>query len=159
MGRGGRILAACAVFFALAAPALASTQVVPTGLIFSARDLSFVWPAQGVVTTPFYVRGHDGIDIGMLRTLAVRAAAAGVVELVGQPTGHEGYGNVVTIRVAPGIVTIYAHLSSWSVKPGDKVVVGQPIGVAGCTGYCSGTHLHFEVREGGTPVNPMQYLG
>ena len=159
MGRGGRTLAVCAVFFALAAPALASMRVVPTEPLFGTRDLSFVWPAQGVVTTPFYLHGHDGIDIGILRTPAVRAAAPGVVELVGQPVGYEGYGNVVTIRVTPTVVTIYAHLASSSVKPGDRVVAGQPIGIAGCTGYCSGTHLHFEVRESGMPVNPLQFLG
>lgn len=159
MGRGGRFLAACAVTFALAAPALASTRVAPPTLGFTTRNIGFVWPAQGVVTTSFYRYGHDGIDIGMLRTLTVRAAAAGVVELVGQPVGYEGYGNVVVSRVAPGVVTIYSHLSSWSVKVGDKVTAGQPIGVAGCTGYCTGTHLHFEVRESGTAVNPLQFLG
>ena len=155
MGRAGRFLAACAVSFALAAPALASPRVAPLTL----GSPSFVWPAQGIVTTSFYRWGHDGIDIGMLRTLTVRAAAPGVVELAGQPAGYEGYGNVVTVRVAPGVVTIYAHLSSWSVKTGDKVAAGQPIGIAGCTGYCTGTHLHFEVREGGTAVNPLQFLG
>jgi murein DD-endopeptidase MepM/ murein hydrolase activator NlpD len=120
---------------------------------------SFVWPAQGTITTPFIPHGHDGIDIGVLRDLTVRAAAPGVVVRVGQPTGFEGYGNVIMIRISVTMETLYAHLASWSVKPGDKVAAGQPIGIAGCTGTCTGTHLHFEVREDGEPVNPLRYLG
>ena len=149
MARGGRILAAIALFFALAAPSSASSGW---------GQLSFVWPAQGTITNPFTLHIHDGIDIGMLRSLTVRAAAAGTVVLVGQPYGYEGYGNVVVIQVSPAMITIYAHLASWSVKVGDAVLPNQPIGIAGCTGICTGTHLHFEVRVDGTPVNPMQFL-
>ncbi len=75
-----------------------------------------------------------------------------------QGYGYVGYGNVVIVRVAPTIITIYAHLASWSVKPGDKVLPSEPIAVAGCTGICTGTHLHFEVRVTGVPVNPLQFL-
>jgi murein DD-endopeptidase MepM/ murein hydrolase activator NlpD len=157
MARGWLLLAACVVSCALAAPVSAFRVVVP-GALTDSGVLSFVWPAQGTVTTPFFLHGHDGIDIGMLRSLTVRAAAGGVVELVGQPTGYEGYGNVVVIQVSPTLETIYAHLASWSVKVGDKIAASQPIGIAGCTGYCTGTHLHFEVRDSGTPINPMQFL-
>ena len=148
-------LAACAVVLALAAPAFARPV---TSTVTAPPLLSFVWPAQGTITTPFIPYGHDGIDIGMLRSLTVRAAAAGVVELVGYPVGYEGYGNVIVVRIAPTITAIYAHLSSYSVKPGDKVIAGQAIGIAGCTGMCTGTHLHFEVRISGTPVDPMRWL-
>jgi murein DD-endopeptidase MepM/ murein hydrolase activator NlpD len=149
MGRGQRLLAACALFCALAAPASAASGWA---------QLGFVWPAQGTITTPF-TPWHDGIDIGILRTLTVRASAAGTVELVGRPYGYEGYGNVVVIRVSPLLQTVYAHLSSSSVKVGEKVLPNEPIGIAGCTGICTGTHLHFEVRSEGTPVNPLQFLG
>jgi murein DD-endopeptidase MepM/ murein hydrolase activator NlpD len=149
MARGGRILAAFALFLALAAPSAGASGWA---------QLGFVWPAQGTITTPFTLHVHDGIDIGMLRTLTVRAAAAGTVELVGQPYGYAGYGNVVVVRVNPDVITIYAHLASSSVKVGDSVLPNQPIAIAGCTGICTGTHLHFEVRVDGTPVNPMQFL-
>jgi murein DD-endopeptidase MepM/ murein hydrolase activator NlpD len=143
-----RFLAACALFCALAAPASATTGWA---------QLGFVWPAQGTVTTPFSPR-HHGIDIAMLQTLTVRSAAAGTVELVGEPYGYEGYGNVIVIRLAPGVLAVYAHLASSSVKVGEKVLPSESIGIAGCTGICTGTHLHFEIRVGGTPVNPLQFL-
>lgn len=149
MARGGRILAAIGLFFVLAAPSSASS---------GRAKLGFVWPAQGTITTPFTLHVHDGIDIAMLRTLTVRAAAAGTVELVGQPAGYAGYGNVVVVRTSSDVVTIYAHLASWSVKVGETVLPDEAIGIAGCTGICTGTHLHFEVRVNGTPVNPMQFL-
>lgn len=94
----------------------------------------------------------------MLQTLTVRSAAAGTVELVGEPYGYEGYGNVIVIRLAPGVLAVYAHLASSSVKVGEKVLPSESIGIAGCTGICTGTHLHFEIRVGGTPVNPLQFL-
>jgi murein DD-endopeptidase MepM/ murein hydrolase activator NlpD len=150
-----RHLAACALALAFAAPALASPA---TRSVSSIPVLSFVWPAQGTITTPFIPYGHAGIDIGMLRSLTVRAAVAGVVELVGYPQGYAGYGNVIVVRVNSTMETIYAHLASYSVKPGETVEAGEPIGVAGCTGLCTGTHLHFEVRISGTPVDPMQWL-
>jgi len=150
-----RPLAVCALALAFAAPvhAQSSVEKVPP-----APPLSFVWPAQGTITTPFVPYGHAGVDIGMLRTLTVRAAVAGTVELVGYPVGYAGYGNVIVVRVNSTMQTIYAHLVSYSVKPGETVTAGEAIGVAGCTGLCTGTHLHFEVRISGTPVDPMQWL-
>jgi murein DD-endopeptidase MepM/ murein hydrolase activator NlpD len=116
-----------------------------------------VWPAQGVITSPFGrdgYRWHPGIDIGSLRTLTVRAAQAGVVEQVGEPAGFYGYGNIVEIR-AGKYDELYAHLSSFHVHPGQKVWSGEAMAVAGCTGFCTGTHLHFEVRLHGTAVSPL----
>jgi murein DD-endopeptidase MepM/ murein hydrolase activator NlpD len=117
-----------------------------------------VWPASGTITSPFGrdgARYHPGIDIGMLRTLAVRAATAGRVELVGRPRGYEGYGNVVVVHRPPGIDEIYAHLAAWRVRVGQRVWAGERIATAGCTGWCTGTHLHFEVRRHGTAVSPL----
>jgi murein DD-endopeptidase MepM/ murein hydrolase activator NlpD len=117
-----------------------------------------VWPAVGAITSPFgddHGRWHPGIDIGSLRSLTVRAAQGGVVEQVGEPAGFEGYGNIIEIKAGP-YDELYAHLSSWQVKVGQHVAGGAPIGIAGCTGYCTGTHLHFEVRYGKTPVSPLR---
>jgi murein DD-endopeptidase MepM/ murein hydrolase activator NlpD len=118
------------------------------------------WPATGTVTSPFgdaAGRRHPGIDIGILRSLAVRAAEPGRVIAVGERPGYEGYGNVVQIALGRGYTALYAHLADWRVHVGDEVEAGQRIGTAGCTGWCSGTHLHFELRLRGLPVNPMQF--
>jgi murein DD-endopeptidase MepM/ murein hydrolase activator NlpD len=114
------------------------------------------WPAQGTVTTPFGT-SHPGIDVGILRSLAVRAAQTGTVIGVGRPRGFEGYGNVVEIADGRGFTSLYAHLAGWRVHVGQQVAQGQWIGTAGCTGWCTGTHLHFEMRLRGLPVNPLLF--
>ena len=144
---------------------LASLVVAPvaSARMDSAARLQMVWPASGTVTSPFGVwRGnhrHGGIDIGMLRTLRLRAVTKGVVRKVGYASGYEGYGMVVIIDLPGPYTAMYAHLSRVRVKPGQHVRKGQRIGLAGCTGSCSGTHLHFEVERAGVPVNPMRFLG
>jgi murein DD-endopeptidase MepM/ murein hydrolase activator NlpD len=124
--------------------------------------LQMVWPASGTVTARFGEwRGshrHDGIDIGMLRTLDLSAVATGVVAETGYVGGYEGYGQIVVLELAGPYTALYAHLSAVGVKPGQRVRKGQWIGRAGCTGSCSGTHLHFEVKNGGVPVNPLRFL-
>jgi murein DD-endopeptidase MepM/ murein hydrolase activator NlpD len=128
----------------------------------SAR-LQMVWPANGTVTSPFGVwRGnhrHEGIDIGMLRSGRLRAVTKGVVRRVGYSSGYDGYGLIVIIDLPGPYTALYAHLASVRVRPGQHVRKGQRIGVAGCTGSCSGTHLHFEVWRAGVAVNPMPFLG
>jgi murein DD-endopeptidase MepM/ murein hydrolase activator NlpD len=114
------------------------------------------WPALGTVTTPFS-GSHPGIDIGILRSLSVRAAQPGVVINVGQPRGFEGYGNIVEVADGRGFTTLYAHLAGWRVRVGEQVLQGQRLGTAGCTGWCTGTHLHFEMRLSGRPVDPLRY--
>lgn len=114
------------------------------------------WPALGTVTTPFG-SAHPGIDIGILRSLAVRAAQPGVVTKVGRPVGYEGYGNIVEVSDGRGFTTLYAHLAGWRVRVGDEVWQGERLGTAGCTGWCTGTHLHFEMRLRGRPVNPLRF--
>ena len=118
------------------------------------------WPAIGTVTSPYgndAGRSHSGIDIGILRSLAVRAAEPGQVIAVGERPGYEGYGNVVQISLGRGYTALYAHLAGWRVRVGEWVEAGQRIGTAGCTGWCSGTHLHFELRLHGVPVNPLRF--
>jgi murein DD-endopeptidase MepM/ murein hydrolase activator NlpD len=137
----------------LAAIAVVSSHAFPA---HRAVPTHFAWPAQGTITTPFAVGGHAGIDIGILRSLTIRAAAPGRVELVGERTGYEGYGKIVLVDVGGGYQTLYAHLSRYRVRPGEEVAANQPLGVAGCTGWCTGTHLHFEVRLHGHAVDPMR---
>jgi len=117
-----------------------------------------VWPAQGTITSPYGrdgARWHPGIDIGTLRSLRVRAAVPGRVVLAGQPTGYEGYGNVVVISSHHGLSEIYGHLASIDVHQGQIVAAGQHIATAGCTGWCTGTHLHFEVRRRDRTLSPF----
>jgi murein DD-endopeptidase MepM/ murein hydrolase activator NlpD len=119
-----------------------------------------VMPAQGTITSPFGpdgARWHPGIDIGILRSLAVRAAVSGRVIHVGQVRGYEGYGNVVVVR-SRGYQELYGHLAAWRVHIGQFLVPGQHIATAGCTGWCTGTHLHFEVRKNGSAVSPFATL-
>jgi murein DD-endopeptidase MepM/ murein hydrolase activator NlpD len=116
-----------------------------------------VWPADGTITSPFGRDGsrhHPGIDIGTLRSLTVRAASPGRVERTGTPRGYDGYGNVVVVHSGKYDV-LYAHLSQVTVRAGTLVRPGQRIGTAGCTGWCTGTHLHFEVRLHGEAVSPL----
>ena len=106
-------MVACAAACAFAAPAAAK----PVGGASHARArhvaaaktsvLDFSWPAEGTITTPFTAY-HHGLDIGMLRSLDVRAAAPGKVVSVGYATGFEGYGNIVLVQVTPDVVTLYA---------------------------------------------------
>jgi len=124
----------------------------------------FVWPANGPVTSGYGYRTHPifgdrrmhtGIDIAAPYGAQVVAADNGVVNYSGVMSG---YGNVVVVDHGGGLATVYAHLSSYSVGSGQSVSRGSYIAQVGCTGYCTGTHLHFEVRVNGSPVDPMAYL-
>lgn len=121
-----------------------------------------VWPAQGTLTARFGERRgsgpHEGIDIGMLRTLRLRAVTAGVVKRTGYAAGYEGYGKVVLLDLPGPYTALYAHLSDVRVRAGQTVRKGERLGLAGCTGSCSGTHLHFELKRRGVPVNPLTFL-
>jgi murein DD-endopeptidase MepM/ murein hydrolase activator NlpD len=117
----------------------------------------FMWPTSGVVTSGFgyrWGRLHAGVDIAAPYGTGVVAAASGTVIYAG---GMGGYGNIVVISHGNGLATAYAHLSSIYVG-GGSVSQGQSIGAVGCTGSCTGNHLHFEVRVNGSPVDPMGYL-
>jgi murein DD-endopeptidase MepM/ murein hydrolase activator NlpD len=125
--------------------------------------LSLEWPASGTVTRgfgfdPTMNEFHTGIDIGSLLSLDVRAAGPGVVEATGYATGFEGYGNIVLVDMGSGIEALYAHLASVRVSVGDTVFPGELLGQAGCTGWCTGTHLHFELRSDGVAFDPAGLL-
>src|SRR6185503_4919074 len=120
---------------------------------------TIIRPVSGPVTSPYGPRGgrnHDGMDIGAPTGTPVRAAACGTVSLAGQ---QSGYGNIVCITHTSQFSTCYAHLSRFGTSTGAHVQQGQVIGYVGCTGNCTGPHLHFETRVGGVARNPTQYLG
>jgi murein DD-endopeptidase MepM/ murein hydrolase activator NlpD len=125
------------------------------------QRLVLEWPALGTVTDGYGVRWgrmHTGLDIGILRSLDVRAAAPGFVSAVGELAGFEGYGTVVVVDVGDGYSTLYAHLAAADVPVGAWVPAGGHVGEAGCTGSCTGTHLHFELRHAAAPVDPLPFL-
>jgi murein DD-endopeptidase MepM/ murein hydrolase activator NlpD len=133
------------------APAAATTSASPS-------STGFVWPAAGSLVSPYgqrWGRLHAGIDIAAPAGTPVVASAAGQVVHAGS---MGGYGLLVVIQHSDGISTAYAHNSSLAVVVGQSVGQGQTIAAVGCTGSCSGDHLHFEVRVGGSAVDPMSYL-
>jgi murein DD-endopeptidase MepM/ murein hydrolase activator NlpD len=122
------------------------------------------WPVTGPISSPFGPRinpifgtpeFHTGLDIAVDYGVPVQAAEAGQVV---SASLMEGYGNVVIIDHGGALSTLYAHLSSISVRQGQTVSKGQKIGAIGCTGLCTGPHLHFETRIGGVPVQPLNLL-
>ena len=101
------------------------------------------------------VRMHEGIDLAAPAGTPITAAADGVVL---SATVYGGYGNATLIEHGNSLATLYAHQSVMLVKAGDPVAKGQLIGAVGCTGLCTGAHLHFEVRVNGTPVDPVGWF-
>ncbi len=117
----------------------------------------FVWPVNGVVTSGFgwrWGRMHEGIDISAPAGTPIHAVASGTVIFAGW---MGGYGNLVIVDHGNGLATAYAHQSAIYVG-GGSVSQGQTLGAVGCTGSCTGNHLHFEVRVNGSAVDPMGYL-
>lgn len=114
-------------------------------------------PYNGVITSGFGWRDsaqHNGVDIDLNKGDKVASAFDGMVR-VAKNCG--GFGNVVIVRHYNGLETVYAHLSKIKVKPGQVILAGQVIGLGGSTGHSTGSHLHFELRFKGVPINP-KYL-
>ncbi|MBM2809306.1 MAG: peptidase [Chloroflexi bacterium] len=114
------------------------------------------WPARGGISTEFGDGGHSGIDIMANTGDPVAAAAPGIVTMALE--SDYGYGWRVEIDHGGGIGTLYAHMSAFTVKPGERVIQGQRLGYAGSTGVSTGPHLHFEVRLAGVPTDPLRFL-
>jgi len=130
---------------------------VPAGPIRQGSG-AYIWPVNGPVVSPFgqrWGRLHAGIDIAVPAGTPIRAAGGGRVAMAGW---MGGYGQYTCIQHGGGVATCYAHQSSIGVGTGASVKQGQVIGSVGCTGHCFGDHLHFEVRVGGSPVDPTGYL-
>lgn len=124
-----------------------------------------IWPVNGPVVSGFGPRTingsyeyHPGIDIAVPEGTPIRAAATGTVNLQQSEAESGGYGNYTCLDHGGGLSTCYAHQSSFAVSLGQSVSQGEIIGYTGCTGYCLGPHLHFEVRINGSVTDPMGYL-
>ena len=139
-----------------AASAPASSLSAPSAVPVSSSG--WVWPTSGPVTSGFgyrWGRMHEGIDIGAPSGTPIYAATSGTVSYAGS---MGGYGNIVLIDHGGSVTTAYAHQTSILVGVGTSVGAGQQIGTVGSTGASTGPHLHFEVRVGGSPHDPMGYL-
>jgi murein DD-endopeptidase MepM/ murein hydrolase activator NlpD len=121
-------------------------------------------PVRGILTSGFGTRSdpmthgpglHQGIDIAAAAGQPVFAAADGLVVLAASTSG---YGDAVYLAHGFGVTTRYGHLSEIDVRPGERVHRGDLIGRVGSTGRSTGSHLHYEVRLDGTPVNPLAYI-
>ncbi len=124
----------------------------------SKGDAPLMWPLKGVLYGRYGVRAgrrHDGIDIAAPEGTTVLAAAAGTIIYAGE---QAGYGAIVIVRHENGLVTLYAHNARLLVGDGARVRRGEPIAKVGQTGRTTGPHLHFEVRDGTRPRNPLLYL-
>jgi murein DD-endopeptidase MepM/ murein hydrolase activator NlpD len=120
-----------------------------------------IWPVDGAVVSGFGMRWgrmHEGIDIAVPAGTPIRAADSGTVVLLQSEAESGGYGNFTCLDHGGGLQTCYAHQSSFAVGSGQSVSQGDVIGYVGCTGHCYGDHLHFEVRVGGAPTDPLGYL-
>ncbi|TAL31085.1 MAG: hypothetical protein EPN93_18870 [Spirochaetes bacterium] len=95
---------------------------------------------------------HSGIDIAAPNGTKVTATAAG--EVLQAEFNQYGYGNMIIIQHDKDVTSLYGHLQKYIVKPGQKVAKGEQIGMVDTTGYSTGPHLHFEIRKGGTAVDP-----
>ncbi len=120
----------------------------------------FRWPVKGRILSGFGAKpsgkNNDGINVAVPRGTSIKAAENGVVAYAGNEL--EPYGNLILIRHANNWVTAYAHNESLTVKRGDTVRRGQIIAKAGQSGNVSQPQLHFELRKGSKPVNPLSYM-
>ncbi|MGH2820194.1 MAG: murein hydrolase activator EnvC family protein [Actinomycetota bacterium] len=143
--------------------AQARSTVAPAGTAVPSQSLGtssagFIWPLNGGITSGYGYRWggmHTGIDIDGVGGQPIVAARSGRVIMAG---AYSGYGNAVIIDHGSGLSTLYGHMSGFATSSGAGVSQGQVIGYVGCTGSCTGDHLHFEVRVNGNPVDPMGYL-
>lgn len=125
---------------------------------------NFAYPVKARITSPFGPRRHpifgvrsmhSGIDLAAPRGTPIKASEGGIVIYSGW---YGGYGRVVIVDHSKGYTTLYAHLDKIAVSVGEKLRQGDVVGYEGATGYATGPHLHFEVRQQGKPQNPMFYL-
>lgn len=124
----------------------------------------FAWPVSGTITSPFGWRSnpfggspefHQGLDIAAPTGTTITASAGGTVIMA---QWYGGYGNYILIDNGGGYSTGYGHLSAFYVSAGQQIKQGQAIGAVGCTGECTGPHVHFEIRYNGKPIDPATRL-
>lgn len=116
------------------------------------------WPTDGPMTSPYGMRWgvlHQGIDIGAPTGTPIRVVADGEVIFAG---ANGGYGLMTIVDHGDGVHTAYAHQSALVARGGQRVRAGDVIGKVGSTGHSTGPHLHFEIRVGGTAIDPLPHL-
>ncbi len=157
--------AAAPVQSARLAQATANVEEKPTEAPAKAAETTsalptFRWPVRGKVVTSYGAKtngkSNDGINLAVPEGTPVKAAEDGVVAYSGNEL--KGYGNLVLVRHSNGYVTAYAHASELLVKRGDTIKRGQVIAKSGQSGEVASPQLHFEIRKGSSPVDPLQFL-
>lgn len=134
-----------------------TTASLPKAEEPASSGAEFRWPARGRVITGYAGKGgNEGINIAVPEGTPVKAAEGGVVAYAGSEL--KGYGNLVLIRHPNGYVSAYAHNGELNVKRGETVKRGQVVAKSGQSGNVNSPQLHFELRKGSTPVDPMPYL-
>jgi len=136
-------------------PVIPSTQFYAQIQAGVKGSSNFIWPTTGVITQ-YPVWYHMAVDIANNAAPPVLASDTGTVTFAG--CIQYGYGCHIIVDHGNGYQSLYGHLSSIGVSPGQVVNKGQQIGVMGSTGRSTGTHLHFEIRAGGTLLNPLNFL-
>ncbi|MFC5391720.1 peptidoglycan DD-metalloendopeptidase family protein [Bosea vestrisii] len=139
------------------APEPQTTASLPKAEEPASSGTEFRWPARGRVIAGYAGKGgNEGINIAVPEGTPIKAAEGGVVAYAGSEL--KGYGNLVLIRHPNGYVSAYAHNGELSVKRGEQVKRGQVVAKSGQSGNVNSPQLHFELRKGSTPVDPMPYL-
>lgn len=123
--------------------------VVPT-------QSTYQWPLSQFLLTQRFSLFHPGIDLATSRGTPIYSVGDGKVVWVNYYPW--GYGNHVLISNGPMVQSLYAHMSRILVKPGEEVTKQTKIGEVGTTGWATGNHLHFEIYQDGTPINPLEVL-
>ena len=145
-------------------PGVPPTQAVERLAKVREEENRYLWPVHGRITSHYGRRNlglgtsafHRAIDISAPAGTPVVAARSGTVSFVGW--SDQGYGNLIKIRHSGGAETWYAHNSQVNVSAGQYVHQGETIGLVGSTGLSTGPHLHFEVHENGTALDPLGFL-
>jgi murein DD-endopeptidase MepM/ murein hydrolase activator NlpD len=127
-----------------------------TASLPGSNGAEFRWPARGRIISAFGSAGNEGINIAVPEGTPVKAAEAGTVAYAGSEV--KGYGNLVLIRHDNGLVSAYAHNGEITVKRGDRVKRGQVVAKSGQSGNVTSPQLHFEIRKGSTPVDPVPFF-
>jgi murein DD-endopeptidase MepM/ murein hydrolase activator NlpD len=131
---------------------------IPAIQPISNRNLKMIASGFGYRVHPIYktVKLHEGLDFTASTGTPIYATGNGTVEQFNRK--GSGYGNHIIIDHGFGYETLYAHMSRFGVKPGQKVTRGQIIGYVGSTGASVGPHLHYEVIKNGSPINPINFF-
>ena len=137
------------------------TADIDAGIDAASSDgKSFRWPVRGRIISGFGSKPNgernDGINLAVPEGTSVKAVEAGTVIYAGNELA--GYGNLILVRHADGWVSAYAHNKELLVKRGDSVARGQTVSLAGMSGSVTSPQVHFELRKGAKPVNPLDYL-